>query len=827
MSPTERFAKARKAAVLTDFANLNPMQREAVAATEGPLLLLAGAGSGKTTVIINRIANILRYGSAADSPEVPGDAEEDDIAALEYLAENPDPNWRERMLPLLQLNPAKPWEVLAITFTNKAAGELKTRLEAMLGPMGQDVWASTFHSCCVRILRRYIEHTGEYTKSFTIYDSADSKALLKRIMKDLDIDEKQLAANYLMSVFGKTKDEMKTAADFAESVKNKNDPKLKNTARVYAEYEKRCREANALDFDDLVFRTVRLLTEYKEVREYYQHKFRYVLVDEYQDTNKLQYKLVRLLSGGYKNLCVVGDDDQGIYKFRGATIDNILGFEKEFKNCRVIRLEQNYRSTENILTAANAVISKNVGRKGKTLWTDNGQGETVTLKVVLNERDESDAAAAIIHSAVSGGDNYRDFAVLYRTNAQSFNFENSFRRFNIPHKVYGGLRFFDRAEVKDMAAYLSVVANPRDDLRLLRIINNPPRGIGAKTVDAVARIAQEEGKPLFDVISDCRSYPELNSSAAKLGQFAGLILKLIEKLAELGGKLDVFYDELLDASGYLTMLDNKKDVTEGEGRRENVLELKSTLLDYISRTGEEATLEGYLDEISLYSNADDGEATDNVVSLMTIHSAKGLEFPTVFLVGAEENVFPGSRAIGEPEEMEEERRLCYVALTRAKRKLWILAAKSRMLYGRTSNNLPSRFLSDIPNLEIVQPPNAQSAYQSFASKKPSAVETPPWRAASPVRFEHPQNSPAVSGKAKRPEKARPAPTLKTAATANPPKVALAVGEKITHKAFGAGTVANVTPQITGDVILEIDFGKAGVKKLMQKTAMQYITKVSE
>jgi DNA helicase-2/ATP-dependent DNA helicase PcrA len=790
---------------MTDFAKLNSMQQTAVSATEGPLLLLAGAGSGKTTVIINRIANILRYGSATDSDNCPDNIEEDDIAALEYLAANPDPNWRERMLPLLQLSPALPWEVLAITFTNKAAGELKSRLEAMLGSAGNDVWASTFHSCCVRILRRNIERLGTWTKNFTIYDTADSKALLKRIIKDFDVDDKMLPTNYLMSIFGKVKDEMQSAEDFADSVQNNNDPKIKSTARVFLEYQKRLKESNALDFDDLVYTAVKLLRDYSEIREYYQRKFRYVLVDEFQDTNKLQYKLVSLLSGGYKNLCVVGDDDQGIYKFRGATIDNILGFEKEFRKCRVIRLEQNYRSTENILIAANAVISKNVDRKGKTLWTDNAEGEPVSLKIVMNEREESDTVALLIRDAVETGDNYRDFVVLYRTNAQSFNFENSFRRFNIPHRVYGGLRFFDRAEIKDMAAYLSVIVNPNDDLRLLRIINKPPRGIGERTIEIASQISFNEGLSLFEIISNVQSYHELAYSAVKLGQFSEFINSLIQKQTEYGNKIDMLYDELLEKSGYLAMLSTKKELKNGEGRRENILELKSTLLDYISRTGDDASLADYLNEISLYSNLEDGEDGDNVVALMTIHSAKGLEFPTVFLVGAEENIFPSSRSIGEREEMEEERRLCYVALTRAQKKLWVLAAKSRMLYGRTTNNLPSRFLGDIPNLQVLKP-----VVEPEPPPKPKLKTVR--RAAAPqfIRYEPVNPNPIPPPKA-------PSYSI----------VSLYKDDKIIHKAFGAGTIVAITPQITGDVILEINFENAGTKKLMQKTAIQYISVVNE
>ncbi|MDR0818132.1 MAG: UvrD-helicase domain-containing protein [Oscillospiraceae bacterium] len=688
MTDTQRFIAARRRAILGEFSNLNDMQQEAVAATEGPLLLLAGAGSGKTTVVINRIANILKYGRASDSEEVPPDITKDDITALEYLADNPDPNWRERLQPLLALEPAEPWQVLAITFTNKAAKELQTRIAAMLGEgFADEIWAKTFHSACVSILRRDIEKTGIWTKSFTIYDSADCNSLVKRIVKDLEFDEKTFPPRAVTSAISKAKDESIEPEDFADSAAAAKDLRRKELGRIYLEYSRRMKDANALDFDDLIMLTVKLLQNNADIRERWQRRFKYVMVDEYQDTSKLQFKLVKLLSGGYGNICVVGDDDQSIYRFRGATIENILGFEKQFPGARVIRLEQNYRSTENILNAANAIISENVGRKGKTLWTRNGGGEPLTLHTAQDERGEADYAVMQIQKRIREGLDFRDFAVLYRTNAQSLQFELALKRFTIPYKVYGGTRFFDRAEVKDVVSYLAVVANPNDDLRLLRIVNNPPRGLGSKTIDTVTQIAQRESKPIFEILQSIRLYPELQSSAAKLARFAELINDLRTKDL----RPDLLYDEILDKSGYIKMLDDKP-TQENETRKENVLELKTSIIDFVTRNSENPTLAAYLDEIALYTEMDNSDSAGNSVQMMTIHSAKGLEFPVVFLAGAEDGIFPGQRAIGEPEEMEEERRLCYVAFTRAKQKLYVTAAKRRLLYGRTMNNPPSRFL---------------------------------------------------------------------------------------------------------------------------------------
>ncbi|MDR2530896.1 MAG: UvrD-helicase domain-containing protein [Oscillospiraceae bacterium] len=688
-----RFASARRNAILSEFGNLNADQLEAVAATQGPLLLLAGAGSGKTTVVINRIANILKYGRATDSSDVPADITDEDADALEYLALHPDPEWRKQRAPLMELEPAKPWQVLAITFTNKAANELKERLARMLGAdVALDVWAATFHSMCVRILRRDVDAGGVWTRSFTIYDTADCQSLIKRIVKDLELDEKSFAPRQVMSAISRAKDEGTSPEDYADSASVAKDLRRRDIGRVYLEYSRRMRSANAMDFDDLIMQTVRMFTQFPHILQKWQHQFRYVMVDEYQDTSKLQFRLVSLLSGGHGNICVVGDEDQSIYRFRGATIENILGFDKQFKHTRVIRLEQNYRSTETILNAANAVVSENSDRLGKKLWTENGAGEPLSLHIALDERGEADYIALQMMKQQRAGLAFRDLAVLYRTNAQSLQLELAMKRSAIPYRVYGGTRFFDRAEVKDVVSYLAVTANPDDDVRLLRIINNPPRGLGAKAIETLVEIARAESLPIYEVLRNVLAYPELSRSAAKLASFTEIIEGFREKASTL--RPDLLYDEILRGSGYIDMLDAKPSL-ENETRKENVLELKTSILDYVARNPDEPSLSAYLDEIALYTDMDKSDGSDDCVQLMTIHSAKGLEFPVVFVCGAEDGIFPGQRAIGEPEEMSEERRLCYVAFTRAKRKLYVTAAKQRMLYGKTMNNPPSRFLDSI------------------------------------------------------------------------------------------------------------------------------------
>ncbi len=679
----KRFLAARKKLIESEFTFLNPEQRRAVMTVEGPLLLLAGAGSGKTTVLINRIANLIRYGEASESETVPEDATEEDLAVLEA-------GDSEEAHRLAAVDPVEPWRILAITFTNKAADELKNRLERTVGPAAEDIWAQTFHSACVRILRRDADRLG-FSKSFTIYDTTDSQNVVKRILKDQNLDEKLYPYRYILSVISKAKDEMQSPEAFAQQAKRSYDVRRTKIAEVYAEYARRLLEADAMDFDDLILNAVRLLEENEDVRAFYQRKFRYVLVDEYQDTNHLQYLLARTLAGGYENICVVGDDDQSIYRFRGATIRNILEFEKDFPHARVIKLEQNYRSTGHILAAANAVISNNTERKGKTLWTAKSDGDPICLHIAPNENEEAQFVADKILEAYSQGTPWSENAVLYRMNAQSNQLEYAFKRRGIPYRVYGGTKFFDRAEVKDVLAYLCVIANTADELRLRRIINVPGRGIGAASVEKCAELAGREGKTLFEIAQSADRFPELQRGAARLRQFTDMIDEL--RAMSASAPLDELYDALMERSGYIRAL-QEKDTPENESRGENVRELKTNILSYIKETGD-STLNGFLDEVALYTDLDNLDRDADCVVMMTIHSAKGLEFPTVFLVGAEEGIFPGLKVIGEPAEMEEEQRLCYVAITRAMRRLYITCAQQRMLFGRTSSRKPFSVLSPV------------------------------------------------------------------------------------------------------------------------------------
>ena len=546
-----RFLAARQKYIAGEFSQLNDMQQEAVMTTEGPLLLLAGAGSGKTTVLINRIANIMRFGRGSDSNEIPDTVTEEDVLFLEGLGENPSDIDRWRADSLCAVDPAVPWSIIAITFTNKAANELKERLSTLLGPEAQDIWAMTFHSACCRILRRDIERMG-YTRSFTIYDSSDSERIMKDIIKDMGLDDKTFPPKYVLGAISREKDNMVSSQEMLERAERTGDLRSLHIARAYVKYQTQLKENNALDFDDIIYVTVKLLLEHEDVKRYYQKKFRYVLVDEYQDTNHMQYLLTSLLAGGYENICVVGDDDQSIYRFRGATIENILNFEKQYRGSRTIRLEQNYRSTQSILNAANAVIAHNLGRKGKRLWTANGEGEPITIYEAYDEGAEGNFVAGKIISQ-SKGKNFKDYAILYRTNAQSNALEFALKRNGIPYRVIGGTRFFDRAEVKDMLSYLCVINNRADDLRLKRIINNPPRGLGAKTIETAVRLAEAEGKPLYGVVSDPYSYGPLEKPAMKLMQFTALIEGLAQLLED-GISLPDFYDEVLQRTGYVDML---------------------------------------------------------------------------------------------------------------------------------------------------------------------------------------------------------------------------------------------------------------------------------
>ena len=783
-----RFTSARKKYILSQFQNLNNMQQEAVCTTEGPLLLLAGAGSGKTTVLINRIANLMRFGRASDANEVPDTVTEEDVLFLENLTEPITQFDHSRADYLCALDPVSPWNIIAITFTNKAANELKERLTAMLGPEGQDVWAMTFHSACCRILRRDIEKLG-FSRSFTIYDTADSERVMKDIIKDMGLDEKTFPARYVLSVISREKDRMVSATEYMERVENSNDYRLQPIARAYLKYQTKLKENNALDFDDIIFQTVLLLQQFEDVRTYYQRKFRYVLVDEYQDTNHMQYLLTSLLAGGYENICVVGDDDQSIYRFRGATIENILNFEKQYRGSRTIRLEQNYRSTQSILNAANAVIAHNLGRKGKRLWTANGMGKPIT---VYEANDEGGEANYVANQIISGskGKNFKDYAILYRTNAQSNALEFAFKRNGIPYRVIGGMRFFDRAEVKDMLAYLCVINNRADDLRLHRIINNPPRGLGAKTIETADRLAQAEGNGLYYVISDPYSYAPLEKSAGKLLQFSTMIEDLAQLLED-GTPLPEFYEEVMLKSGYVAMLECKP-TEENKTRLENIKELKSSINAYVQNAGV-PTLAGFLEEIALYTDLETYNEGDDAVVMMTMHSAKGLEFPNVFLVGFEDGLFPGMRAIGDVEEMEEERRLCYVAITRAKENLTISHARQRMLYGRTNSALASRFLREIPEELIV--------------KKGNTYTAPTMRTISSV-----------------PKVTVPSSSYSYQTPAKSVYLELNKGDMVQHTAFGRGMVLSVV-KMGGDALLEIAFDQIGTKKLMAKTASAHLKKL--
>ena len=816
-----RFIQARHDAIATEYSNLNPCQRQGVLATEGPLLLLAGAGSGKTTVLIHRVANLLRFGRGSDTDEIPVPITEDEVQFLEQYAAAPDAAQRPLMEYLCAVEPARPWEVLAITFTNKAANELKERLGRMLGEeVAADVWASTFHSACVRILRRDIDRLG-FDRSFTIYDSDDSKRVIKDIIKELELEEKSFPPREVQTIISRAKNDMQTPEDFAEQGKAINDWRKTRMGKVYSLYNKKLRDANALDFDDLLWHTVRLLETAGDVREYYQRKFRYILIDEYQDTNALQYRLAALLTNQAKNICVVGDDDQSIYRFRGADITNILSFERQFKGARVIRLEQNYRSTQNILDAANAVIRHNQGRKGKTLWTENGRGELVTVKTTYNESDEANFVLGQIMMYYRRGGNWGDCAVLYRTNAQSNAMEYACKRNGVPYKIYGGLKFFDRAEVKDMLAYLCVINNPTDDLRLRRIINVPARKIGAATVDKAQLIAARYGLTLYDVLCRAEEFPELKSSAAKLKPFTDMIEEMRRRLPDC--LLPEFYDYVCERSGYAPALREKDDV-ESRGRLENVQELKSSILTYLENAeGTEPSLSGFLDEIALYTDLDSRADGDNCVTMMTMHAAKGLEFPQVFVVGMEEGLFPGNRAMGDGAEMEEERRLCYVAMTRAREKLTLTNARQRTLYGRTTPCMPSRFLNEIPeeNMEWLSKPQPRS--ESWEERDSdysdrgygSSYGGYGQRSAAPVVTRREPAEPKAGALRSA------AGASKAAPKAAAPRMQIQAGETVEHDAFGRGLVLSVRA-MGGDALVEVAFDSVGTKKLMLKMAAQHL-----
>lgn len=787
----------RRAVLEKDFARMNDRQKQAVFTVNGPLLILAGAGSGKTTVLINRIANILRYGDAYNSTYLRDDLDENDIAACKAYIENGTPLTTETQ-EHLSVSACAPWRIMAITFTNKAAGELKDRLCAMLGETANDIWASTFHSTCARILRRDGERIG-YSSHFTVYDTDDQRRLMKSILKELDISEKNITPKSILNEISRAKDSLTSPAEYALTVGD--DFRLKIISRAYTTYQKRLEDADAMDFDDLINKVVELFKKCPDVLEYYQNRFRYLMVDEYQDTNHAQYTFVRMLAEKSGNLCVVGDDDQSIYKFRGATIENILSFENTFQNATVIRLEQNYRSTQNILDAANAVIEHNTERKGKTLWTQNGTGAMIHLHTAENETDEAERITKIILDGVAAGRKFSDYAVLYRMNSQSLTFERNFAKSGVPHRIIGGTRFYERREIREMIAYLSVINNPSDEMRLRRIINTPKRSIGDRSVEVAAQIGQQTGETLFEVVSHAKDYPALSRAANKMTLFAAQMQGLIELNDDEEVTLGELYDELVERIDYLNFL-KTDDPESAEDRAANVQELASNLRRF-EEENPEGTLSDFLEEVSLITDIDNYDNNADSVVLMTVHSAKGLEFPVVFLPGMEENIFPGMASVYVPSEVEEERRLAYVAITRAKEELYIFHAESRMIFGMTNRNRVSRFVEEIPETLI------EHTRSRDYSARP--VSMPSFGGAKPFGEAPKTKSVAEAGGF------TPKPRVKPA-----PAGTYRVGDTVLHKAFGTGLIVSATP-MANDTLLEVAFDKVGTKKLFANFAR--LTKV--
>jgi len=726
---------------------LNEMQREAVMATEGPVLILAGAGSGKTTVLVNRIA---------------------------YM---------------LEKNPSLAHKILAITFTNKAANEMKTRIENAIGPSSRNLWVSTFHSACVRILRSCIDRMG-FESNFVIYDSDDSKTLIKECLKELNYDEKIFTPRAVASLISKAKDELISYSDY--QIANMKDYRLSKIGEIYELYQSKLKKNNALDFDDIIYFTVKIFQENPDVLMNYQERFRYIMVDEYQDTSTAQYMLISLLASKYKNICVVGDDDQSIYKFRGANIRNILDFEKEFKNAKVIKLEQNYRSTKSILSAANSVIKNNSQRKDKALWTDNSEGEQIKIFTAFNEHDEGRFVAEQIDEAVQNGASYSDFAILYRANAQSRVLEEAFIKNVVPYRILSGLRFYDRKEIKDIIAYLRVLLNPADDISLLRIINEPKRGIGKTTMDKAAFLANYHNKSIFEIISESDKYPEIIRSSAKLLDFT----QMINDLRKIKDSVSVvkLIDRVLLDSGYITALELEKTV-ESQTRLENIKEFISLAADF-EKNEEDTSFEAFIENITLVSNIDFYDEADDFVVMMTVHSSKGLEFKNVFLVGMEDGIFPSSNCMAssdELEELEEERRLCYVAITRAKEKLYISNATQRTLYGKTTYQVPSRFISEINKEQIKNmKKSAKTSIGGFiaSNKKKPMINMSSSKSASTT-----------------PENTKTQIVLEE----------FSKGDVVYHKKFGRGIVIN-SKKYGKDTLVEVAFDTVGTKQLMANFA---------
>lgn len=738
---------------------LNEMQQLAVDTTEGPLLILAGAGSGKTTVLVNRVEHIISS----------------------HLA--------------------TPWQVLAITFTNKAAGELRERLVSAIGNEANDIWAYTFHSCCSRILRRFGEKIG-YTNHFTIYDTDDSRRVMKQCQKQLRIEDKLINHKSILAEISRAKDSLISPEEYKQTAQN--DFRKSKIAECYELYQAQLKKSDAMDFDDIIFNTVKLLEENEDVRNLYQTQFKYVMVDEYQDTNHAQYVLTSLLADKYKNICVVGDDDQSIYRFRGATIENILSFENHYKGAKVIRLEENYRSTQNILDGANAVISHNKNRKGKTLFTRSGSGDKIVYKTVMSESEESQYIIDEIVKNVNNGMKYSDHAILYRMNAQSRNLEVMLTKSGISHRIIGGHRFFDRKEIKDIVSYLAVINNPSDNVRLQRIINVPKRAIGDTMFANVLEIGAGLGMSAFEVCERADEFQKTSRSASKLMNFTKMI-RDFQECIENGMGLNDLLQEVLDVTKYLDYLQEEPETYED--RVNNIKELSSMFIKY-EEESEDANLSEFLEDVALISDIDSYNEDEDAVVLMTLHSAKGLEFPVVFIPGMEEGIFPGNQSMFSEEDLEEERRLAYVGITRAKKKLYLISSQQRMLYGQTSRNMPSRFLREIPSSVIDD--------QSVVARRSTGFTTPRTAYANASRNELGHSSHNKIGSyTQSSSSAHKFGQAGNAAQKN--NIDFKVGDTVCHKSFGTGTVLTVTP-MGGDMLLEVAFDKAGTKKMMANYA---------
>ncbi len=767
------------------YSSLNDVQRKAVCHTMGPLLVLAGAGTGKTTVLVNRIAHIMSFGCACEVDDIPSSVTTEDIEKLRNYALLSNEELRA-LLRRFAVSPCRGYNMLAITFTNKAANEMKVRLTNILGEEAEDMWVGTFHSICVRILRAHADKLG-FTRSFTIYDADDSKRLITQCMKQLNIDDKMIAPRYAQNVISRAKDELKSPDSFTATVSASKDPRTASVATVYELYQHTLKENNAMDFDDLIFNTVALLSSDSEVRRYYTNKFKYISVDEYQDTNVAQFALTQMLSSQHGNIMAVGDDDQSIYKFRGATIKNILQFDSAFPNAVIIKLEQNYRSTANILAAANSVIRNNVARRGKELWTDAPDGAKVRIKRVLTQNDEAKFIINTIRDLVNKQNiKFSDCAILYRINAQSNALENMFAKSGIPYRILGGLRFYERKEIKDMLAYLTVINNPRDDLRLKRIINEPKRKIGDSTISALEAIATDHSTSIFDVMARCDEFPTLSKVSAKLSSFTSIIMQL-QAIAQ-SQPLEELFEPLMQLTGYRDML-LSSGLEEDKDRIKNIEELFSNIKAYCEEN-ENPSLDGFLQEISLIADVDNYDQNTDAVVMMTIHSAKGLEFPVVFLPGMEDGIFPGMSSLIDAAELEEERRLAYVAMTRAKKMLYMIHTDERMLYGKTQRNPKSTFIGEIPDTyaetDVVKRPTIQV----------SESESPQPRRRSIISSQLTNDADKITSVGKSVGYER-----------------FVAGDRVRHMIFGMGIIQSVT-EMGADMLYEVVFDNVGTKKLM-------------